>query len=349
MQKCACRRAWEKKESVRSSVVIGTINKFFLPKLFTLDYFAYSGRRASTGSALFHPLHHRRHSASDESSTTPPKRPQYHRRRPSQTINSNSSNNTRARYSFILPPSPLSTTTTFAEAAAASAHHHHHNSSTSSSLPPLLTPSSAVSSPLSPPLTTPPVLLDTHILDTSKCESSSSSTVTATMVLPTPTAPMVPRTTSPTSKRSTQPPTTGVNVLLVDDNHVNLQVLSRVLRHHMADTIHHIEQVKSGLKALEILHRQPFDLILLDIDMPILSGVDTARHIRSSTEYDILLHNRNIPIVAVTTNDTADWKRAFAQVGMNGCISKPVVANALKKTLHQVLNYGCSPESLAAS
>ncbi|KAI9498654.1 CheY-like superfamily [Zychaea mexicana] len=117
----------------------------------------------------------------------------------------------------------------------------------------------------------------------------------------------------------------------------------------MSDTIHHIELVKSGLKALEVLHDHAFDLVLLDIDMPVLSGVDTARHIRSSTEYDILLQNRTIPIVAVTTNDTADWKRAFAKVGMNGCVSKPIAVNALKRTIHQVLNDGCSPESLAAS
>ncbi|KAI8144930.1 CheY-like superfamily [Fennellomyces sp. T-0311] len=140
-----------------------------------------------------------------------------------------------------------------------------------------------------------------------------------------------------------------INVLLVDDNHVNLQVLSRVLKVHMSDTVQHVELVKSGLKALEILHTVPYDLVLLDIDMPVLSGVDTARHIRNSKEYDILVQNRNIPIVAVTTNDTADWKRAFAKVGMNGCVSKPVAVPALKKTIHQVLSYGYSPESLAAS
>ncbi|KAI7857619.1 CheY-like superfamily [Circinella umbellata] len=117
----------------------------------------------------------------------------------------------------------------------------------------------------------------------------------------------------------------------------------------MADTVEHIDQVKDGLEALKILQSKTFDLILLDIDMPYLSGVDTARHIRSSTEYNILLQNRNIPIVAVTTNDTADWKRAFAQVGMNGCVSKPVSPNALKKTIHQVLDYGSSPESFVAA
>ena len=245
-----------------------------------------------------------------------PRRPQYHRRRPSQTINSNSSNNTRARYSYILPPSPLSTTTTFAQAAAAAVAANNNNTS---SFPPLLSPSSAVSSPLSPPLTTPPVILDNnHLFDSTQSTCDSTATTLATMVLPTPTAtaPMVPRTTSKHPSLTQPANKAGINVLLVDDNNVNLKILERVLRHHMADTVRHIEQVKSGLNALEILHSQQFDLVLLDIDMPILNGVDTARHIRSSTEYDILIQNRNVPIVAVTTNDTADWKRAFAQVGM---------------------------------
>lgn len=106
----------------------------------------------------------------------------------------------------------------------------------------------------------------------------------------------------------------GIRILLVDDNFVNLQVLSRVLRMHMASIIQHIELAKSGIQALELLCHHAYDLVLLDIDMPVLSGLDTARQIRTSS--DILAENRVIPIVAVTTNDTADWKRLFVQCGM---------------------------------
>lgn len=106
----------------------------------------------------------------------------------------------------------------------------------------------------------------------------------------------------------------GIRILLVDDNFVNLQVLSRVLRMHMANIIQHIELAKSGIQALELLCHHAYDLVLLDIDMPVLSGLDTARQIRTSS--DILAENRVIPIVAVTTNDTADWKRLFVQCGM---------------------------------
>lgn len=108
-----------------------------------------------------------------------------------------------------------------------------------------------------------------------------------------------------------------MKVLLVDDNLINLAILSQTLRKHMAHLIDHLEVAKSGVKALELLKQRSYDLVLLDIDMPILNGIETARHIRQSTaEYDVLACNRSIPIVAVTTNDSAEWKRAYYDVGM---------------------------------
>ncbi|KAI9311086.1 CheY-like superfamily [Dichotomocladium elegans] len=135
-----------------------------------------------------------------------------------------------------------------------------------------------------------------------------------------------------------------LRVLLVDDNSINLQVISRILKIHMGDCIQLIELAKNGIQALEMLSRRSFDLVLLDIDMPILNGLDTARRIRSSQE---IIINAHVPIVAVTTNDTPEWKRSFARAGMNGCISKPVVPDILKRTLGQVIKTGYSPESLA--
>ncbi|KAG1242820.1 hypothetical protein G6F68_016031 [Rhizopus microsporus] len=84
----------------------------------------------------------------------------------------------------------------------------------------------------------------------------------------------------------------------------------------MSDVFEHIELVKSGVKALDVLKHRPFDLILMDIDMPILNGVETTRQIRSSSSSSILPHNRDIPIVAVTTNDSDDSRQVYTKVGM---------------------------------
>ncbi|KAG0764670.1 hypothetical protein G6F62_008002 [Rhizopus arrhizus] len=113
----------------------------------------------------------------------------------------------------------------------------------------------------------------------------------------------------------------------------------------MSDVFQQIEVVKSGVKALEVLRCRPFDLVLMDIDMPILNGVETTRHIRSTTESDILLHNRNIPIVAVTTNDSDEWRQLYTKVGMNGCISKPISSNELKSILSNLLDLDLSQSS----
>ncbi|KAG0171981.1 sensitivity to red-light reduced protein [Apophysomyces sp. BC1034] len=96
----------------------------------------------------------------------------------------------------------------------------------------------------------------------------------------------------------------------------------------MSDVVQQMELVRSGTRALDILRNRLFDLILLDIDMPVLNGIDTARHIRHSNEYDILLHNRTVPIVAVTTNDSAEWKRIYARVGMQAHRTKYIKADS---------------------
>lgn len=107
-----------------------------------------------------------------------------------------------------------------------------------------------------------------------------------------------------------------LHVLIVDDNSINLQILSRLLSIHMSETIEHMELVKSGVRALEVLKCRPFDLILMDIDMPILNGVETTKRIRSCLETDILPQNRKCPIVAVTTNDSDKWRETYTKIGM---------------------------------
>ncbi|CDH59140.1 hypothetical protein RO3G_02265 [Lichtheimia corymbifera JMRC:FSU:9682] len=235
------------------------------------------------------------------------------------------------------PSSPLASSSTAISRASSSSSSSSSSYDTTFMPPPLLSPSTPdVASPLSPPLATPPPY---------PSSSSSSSIPVAANKYNSENSPFY----SCISRRTRSALAGRITALLVDDNHVNLQVLARILKIHMGDTIHQLHFAKNGVKALEMMHTNVYDLILLDIDMPLLNGMETARHIRASNEYNILVQNRNVPIVAVTTNDSPDWKRSYAQAGMNGCVSKPIVPSVLKKTLHQVLHYGCSPESLATA
>ncbi|KAI8391223.1 CheY-like superfamily [Radiomyces spectabilis] len=125
--------------------------------------------------------------------------------------------------------------------------------------------------------------------------------------------------------------------MLVDDNPINLQILSRALRVHLPDLINHMELVDSGIKALNILRERAFDLILMDIDMPIMNGIETVRCIRNPCSSSVLPCNRIIPIIAVTTNDSLKQRQTYAGIGMNGCISKPFTPALLIRTLSKIL------------
>lgn len=150
---------------------------------------------------------------------------------------------------------------------------------------------------------------------------SPPTTVTSTIISSPSLSLPLPTTSAITKKRRFSTPSHTIDsprlhILLVDDNSINLQVLSRLLNHHLSESIEHLELVKSGVKALEVLKCRPFDLILMDIDMPILNGIETTKHIRSSQEFDILLQNRTAPIIAVTTNDSTEWRQTYFKIGM---------------------------------
>jgi CheY-like chemotaxis protein len=121
----------------------------------------------------------------------------------------------------------------------------------------------------------------------------------------------------------------NLRVLLVDDNEVNLQVLTKVLKIHMADVFQHLDTVVSGESAIEKLQQDTYDMILMDIDMPGLNGVEATHWIRRGHQQQqllqdddepdldtVLVQNRRIPIVAVTTNMSLEWKKAYLKVGM---------------------------------
>ncbi|KAJ1017736.1 hypothetical protein NDA16_005055 [Ustilago loliicola] len=120
------------------------------------------------------------------------------------------------------------------------------------------------------------------------------------------------------------PPTHSLRILIVDDNHVNLSVLSMLLKRRFGHALARPPvSIDSGLKALQLLRTQIFDLIFMDIEMPYLNGVECTRRIRAGKD-GILDANRNAHIVAVTTNVGSEPASLYRHVGMDGMISKPV-------------------------
>ena len=124
----------------------------------------------------------------------------------------------------------------------------------------------------------------------------------------------------------------GLRVLVVEDNKFNQMVAVDSLQ-QLAEHAE-VELAENGKAAMDKLAARDFDLILLDLQMPVMDGYETIRSIRE--------HGRNgvkrIPVIALTANATNTEKEKCLQAGMNGYISKPFRMEELMKQIQQVLS-----------
>jgi len=89
-----------------------------------------------------------------------------------------------------------------------------------------------------------------------------------------------------------------------------------------------------GRDALEKLASQDFDLILMDIQMPEMDGVEATQHIRFKDRFEA---KRDIPIIAMTAYAMSGDREKFLEAGMNDYISKPVDSKALVELIEKVM------------
>ncbi len=106
----------------------------------------------------------------------------------------------------------------------------------------------------------------------------------------------------------------GATVLLVEDNEYNQLVASELLK----SAGMYVSIADNGKKALEMLHAQPFDVVLMDIQMPVMDGYEATRAIRANPAF------RNLPVIAMTAHAMASDRDKCMAAGMNDYVSKPV-------------------------
>lgn len=123
-------------------------------------------------------------------------------------------------------------------------------------------------------------------------------------------------------------PLAGLAVLLVDDNAANLMVASKILEHLGAAVAH----ASSGAAALEGARDAAFDVILMDIQMPGMDGVETVRRLRDGDG-----PNARAPVIALTANVLPEQCAAYLAAGMNGVASKPISPQGLFAEIVAVL------------
>ena len=106
----------------------------------------------------------------------------------------------------------------------------------------------------------------------------------------------------------------GAKILVVDDDVRNVFAMTALLERGRAD----VTAVESGAEALEVLERSPdFDVVLMDLMMPVMDGYDTTRAIRAIDRFV------SLPIIAITSKTTDDERQRCLDAGASGYISKP--------------------------
>ena len=119
-------------------------------------------------------------------------------------------------------------------------------------------------------------------------------------------------------------------ILLAEDNAVNQKVLAAYLKSWHC----HVEIVDNGKAALRALESNSFDLLLMDLEMPIMGGIEAAQQIGVNTE--ILELNRDIPIVALTGHEATDVEQSCLSVGMNSILNKPINSDKLQQIIRSL-------------
>ena len=143
----------------------------------------------------------------------------------------------------------------------------------------------------------------------------------------------VPAGTATTTDNDTQ------RVLLAEDTPIN-QTLETILLNRMG---YEVTLANNGLEAVEAFKSSSFDLILMDIQMPEMGGVEATQQIR-----DIELQNRlpRTPIIAVTANALKGDREQYLAAGMDGYVSKPIAVDILKAEIQRLSAPGQGPRQL---
>jgi CheY-like chemotaxis protein len=113
----------------------------------------------------------------------------------------------------------------------------------------------------------------------------------------------------------------GFNILLAEDNLINQEVAIAFLETQN----HRVTIAQNGLEALELIQREKFDLVLMDIQMPVMDGMEATRKIRELEQPK----GEHLPIIAMTAFAVKGEKRKFIQAGMDDYITKPFDASDL--------------------
>ena len=124
-----------------------------------------------------------------------------------------------------------------------------------------------------------------------------------------------------------------IRALIVDDSSVMRKIVERALRQAGLDLLA-VHEAGSGSEGLELLKAKPVDLILSDINMPAMDGLEFLRQIRAQNLAP------GVPVVMITTESSEEQVKQAIQAGAQGYIRKPFTAEQLKERVAPLVAAG---------
>lgn len=120
-----------------------------------------------------------------------------------------------------------------------------------------------------------------------------------------------------------------MKILIVDDIFTNRLLLIELVR-----TLgHEYAQVENGKEAIEVMKREDFDLVLMDVEMPVMNGLETVIYIRENFPYP----KNRIPIVALTAHDPQLFFEDFKDTGFDKLLTKPYNIEKLSGIINELI------------
>lgn len=121
----------------------------------------------------------------------------------------------------------------------------------------------------------------------------------------------------------------GIKILLAEDNEINQDVICLLLQSSGL----YVKVADNGQTAVDLAKTKVYDLILMDIQMPVLDGLQATKKIREIPELN------QLPIIAMTANAFSEDRQKCMEAGMNDFLAKPVITENLYVMLHKYLSF----------
>jgi osomolarity two-component system sensor histidine kinase NIK1 len=121
-----------------------------------------------------------------------------------------------------------------------------------------------------------------------------------------------------------------LSILLAEDNEIN----QKIIQYSLNNAGFNVDIAQNGQEAIDMYHKNNYDLVLMDVQMPVLDGYEATAHIREMEA--TVLNGSRIPIVALTANAMKGDREKCLDAGMDEYLSKPFTPDDLIGIIHTV-------------